>query len=230
MGTSGQNLSESDVKDPDKDNISFVTSAWGSLRNALIGCSAAVLFGLAVLVMSILSVTNPQSVFPQDSATVSAEKMGIMEEATPAPVQYYLPYPGVLPDNPLYKLKAVRDWVKSWLTFDQQKKAELDLQYADKRINAAMVLIEGGKVELGVSTATKAEKYLEKSVNKSVELTQSGKDVKSLLLVLAKATSKHGELLESLLPRTSGVDSQAMENSLKLNLVLQEKVAQALQE
>ncbi|MDO8488278.1 MAG: DUF5667 domain-containing protein [bacterium] len=221
MDIGDQKLSESRESAPDKDNYSSITWAWGSLKNALIGCSAAVLFGLAVLLMSILSVANPQSVFPQEAATASAEKVI---------VEYYLPYPGVLPDNPLYKIKVLRDWTKYWLAFNSVKKAELDLQFADKRINAAKVLIEGGKVSLGVTTATKAEKYLEKSVNRVAELTRSGQDVKSLLLTLDKSSQKHGELLRGLLPLTSGADSQAIEGTLKLNTVLQEIVAQALRE
>lgn len=225
MNTSGQNLPESGGKSQDKDNISFVRSTWGSMQNAIIGCSAAVLFGLAVLLMSILSVTNPQSVFPQDSATVSAQKTEVQPQ-----VMYYLPYPGVLPDSPLYKLKVARDWVRLWLTFDEVQKAQRELLYADKRINAAKALIEGGKPELGVSTATKAEKYLEKAVDSTLTLQQSGKDVKSLLLTLAKATTKHGEVLQQLIPRTSGTDSQSLEGALTLTLSLQEKVAQGIRE
>ena len=216
MGTSIQNLPEREA---------FWKSVWGNLRNAVVGCSAAVLFGLAVLLMSILSVTNPQSVFPQDSATESAQKT----EAPPQ-VEYYLPYPGVLPDSPLYRLKVARDWVQLWLTFDEGKKAQRELLYADKRVNAAKALIEGGKPGLGVSTATKAEKYLEKAVDTTVGLQKSGKDMKSLLLTLAKATTKHGEVLQQLLPRTTATDSQSLEGALFLTLSLQEKVAQANRE
>lgn len=225
MDTSSQNLPESSGKSQDKDDISFVRSAWGGMKNAIIGCSAAVLFGLAVLLMSILSVTNPQSAFPRDSATVSAEKT-----ETQPQVMYYLPYPGVLPDSPLYRLKVARDWVQLWLTFDPLQKAQRELLYADKRINAARALIEGGKLELGVSTATKAEKYLEQAVDATVRQQQSGKDVKSLLLTLAKAAVKHEEVLQQLLPRTSSADSQSLEGALKLTLSLQEKVAQASRE
>ncbi len=208
MGTSIQNLPEQEV---------FWKSVWGNLRNAVVGCSAAVLFGLAVLLMSILSVTNPQKVFPQNIATVSAEI-------------YYLPYPGVLPDSPMYKFKAVRDWVQLWLIFDPVQKAHRELLYADKRVNAAKALVEGGKGELGVSTASKGEKYLERSVDTTVGLQKSGKDVKSLLLTLANATAKHGELLQQLMSNIQGADRQSLEASLKLTHSLQEKVTQALRE
>src|SRR3989344_8801851 len=142
-----QNLSETDKSD----------QRIGKIRNAIIGCSAAVLFGVVVLLLSILSVARPQSVFPQESATNSAQP----SPTTLAKVDYYLPYPGVLPDSPLYKLKAMRDKVRLWLTFDEGRKAERELMYADKRINAAIALVEGSKMNLGVDTPTKAEKYLE---------------------------------------------------------------------
>lgn len=175
MGTSIQNLSE---------NVSFLKLAWGNLRNAVIGCSAAVLFGVTVLLMSILSVTAPDHVFPAG-------------EKTEVKIVYYLPYPGMLPDSPLYRVKALRDKVVLWLTWDENKKAEKELLYADKRIGAAIVLIEGGKTELAVSTATKAEKYLESSVQRVKRLSAKGRDVKSLLGVLQKAVLKHREILES---------------------------------
>jgi hypothetical protein len=97
-------------------------------------------------------------------------------------MEYYLPYPGILPDSPLYKIKALRDKIDLWFTFNPVEKATKELQYADKRINAAIFLMQGGKASLGVSTATKAEKYLESAAGLAVGEEKSGKDVKSLLL------------------------------------------------
>lgn len=221
-----QNLSESNKNGQKEDDISFVKSAWGSFRNAIIGCSAAVLFGLAILLMSIFSVTNPEAVFPQTDATESAQ----YEEVSPSPaVQYYLPYPGILPDNPLYKVKALRDKVRWWLTFDEGKKAERELLYADKRINAAIALIEGGKVDLGVDTATKAEKYLEQAVYRTIKLKKIGQDMGSLMLTLEKASAKHAEILEvQLMPKTGG--SVGIQTALKSTKSLQELLAQSMRE
>ncbi len=215
MGTSNQKLSET----------SFFTSAWGNLRNAIIGCSAAVLFGLAVLLMSILSVTNPSSVFPQNNASPAAE-IAVVESK----VDYYLPYPGILPDNPLYNLKAIRDRVRLWLIFDEGKKAQRELLYADKRINAAVALVAGGKAGLGVSTASKAEKYLEQAVDRVTKLQKVGQDVDGLLLTLAKATAKHVEIIEGLIIKTTGADRVGLETTFKQSQALAEKVAQALRE
>ncbi len=78
-------------------------------------------------------------------------------ETTPK-VDYFLAYPGMLPDHPLYFLKMARDRVWLWLTPDPLKKAELLLLFADKRLGAGKALIEGNKIKLGVTTVTKAEK------------------------------------------------------------------------
>ena len=158
-------------------------------RSAVIASGAAVIFGVGVLILSILAVVNPTAVSPYEGASGAA----VMVEK----VQYYLPYPGLLPDSPLYKFKALRDKIGLWLTWDEKKKAEKELFLADKRINAAVALMAGGKASLAGSTATKAEKYLEQAVAGAQRLTNAGKDMKSLEMTLAKAIAKHREILES---------------------------------
>lgn len=115
---------------------------------------------------------------------------------------YYLPYPGLLPDHPLYWLKMVRDRVQLWLTTDSLPRAEKLLLYADKRLGAGWALIEGNKAELGITTITKAEKYLEQAVNLAQNLSEGEKEVK-FKAKLAKAIKKHEEVL-SLLNRQKG--------------------------
>ncbi len=74
-------------------------------------------------------------------------------------VIYNLPYPGLLPDHPLYFLKAIRDRFLDMSTRDYLKKAELYLLLSDKRVAMALALADEGKDNLAVSTLSKAEKY-----------------------------------------------------------------------
>src|SRR3990172_12527926 len=141
-----------------------------SIVKKVLGTSAALMVGLVVLVLSIMAAVNPLVVSPHGDAT----EAGVLVQK----VEYYLPYPGVLPDSPLYKVKALRDRMVLWVTRGEKAKAEKELLYADKRINAAMFLVEGGKEALGVTTATKAEKYLESATNRTVKLAEQEKDVK----------------------------------------------------
>lgn len=101
-------------------------------------------------------------------------------------VDYYLPYPGYLPDHPLYWVKMVRDRVDLWLTFKQETKLERLLSYADKRLAAGWALVEKGKIDLGVSTLTKGEKYLDQAMVLSTHIEETK---------LNKAKLKHWEVL-----------------------------------
>ena len=212
-----------EMSNPGSTESSFLVSIWGSLRNALIGCAVAVLFGLVILLTSIYTV----------SAAAKADKTMVPvppEAVTSVKVDYYLPYPGLLPDSPVYKLKMARDFLKLSFTFGELPKTQVELLFADKRIAAAQTLLDGGKTLLAISTAGKAEKYLESSVNRTVELTHKGQDVKSMLLTLSKAIAKHSEILGQMASRTSGADRIGLEKVLKNTKSLAGNVSQALLE
>lgn len=85
------------------------------------------------------------------------------EEMTETKVEYTLPYPGMLPDHPLYNLKRVRDYILERLIADPVKKAEFYILQADKRLQMGVYLAAQGKNVLAESTISKGEKYLEKA-------------------------------------------------------------------
>lgn len=154
---------------------------------------ALLFFAFGVLGTSILRTTTPRYAFsqnpPKEIAAQDQEKLSI---------DYYLPYPGILPDHFLWSLKALRDRIWLFLTTDPTKRAELLLLFADKRIGAAKALIDGGKFELGASTATKAEKYLEQAVAQEKKAKEKGADTGQFLEKLARAILKHREVLEEI--------------------------------
>ena len=129
-------------------------------------------------------------------------------------VDYYLPYPGILPDHPLYWLKMIRD--RSLLAFTKKPvdRFERLLLYADKRVGAAEALIEGGKTELGVTTATKAEKYLDQSVNQFEELAKSGRATPEINSKITKALLKHEEILIGVLNKVSDQTKPVLEQTI----------------
>jgi hypothetical protein len=182
-------------------------------------------FGVAILIASLVAVTDPSRVYPHESGDVEEH-----ENAETQTVEYYLPYPGVLPDSPMYKLKAVRDWIWLKVTLDEREKVERELLFADKRINAAVFLIEGGKEALGVTTATKAEKYLESAINRAAKLVAEEKDVKSELGILITASAKHLEILDWVKSRATGERVQVIETVWTATKVAHEKAEQALLE
>lgn len=134
---------------------------------------------------------------------------------TPEKVEYFLVYPGILPDHFLYSVKMVRDRVLTFLTVDPLKKAELFLLFADKRLGAGKALIEGGKTDLGVSTITKAEKYLEQAVNQEKTARQNGKDTQVLLEKMTRAVRKHEEVIMELISKVGGDAKSTLEKTLE---------------
>ena len=95
-------------------------------------------------------------------APVSSYAQTPVASPSPSPIiDYPLPYPGILPDNPLYLMKALRDRVVSIVISDPLKKAQFDLLMADVRLNAAQYLFAKGeeKYSLAETTISKGENY-----------------------------------------------------------------------
>jgi len=135
---------------------------------------------------------------------------------TPVPkIEYPLAYPGILPDSVLYPIKMIRDRLLLFLTADPLKKTEIMLLFADKRLGAAKALIDGGKTELGVTTASKGEKYLLQAVNQAIQAKKEGKDTQGLKEKLGNACLKHNEVIAELISKTIDNNRQSLEEMLK---------------
>lgn len=119
---------------------------------------------------------------------------------SPTPVEYQLPYPGLLPDSPLYFLKVTRDRIVSFLIFDPLKKAEFYLLTADKRLGAGLSLVnkKQGKEDLAASTISKGENYFGKTISKVREAKKQGMETKDILRKMSLAAKKHKEVLKEL--------------------------------
>lgn len=115
-------------------------------------------------------------------------------------VIYNLPYPGLLPDSPLYLVKTVRDWVTGFLTRDNLKKAQLYLLYSDKRAVMSLALAHKGKSQLAIDTFSKGEKYFLKIPNLLKSAKKQGAQAPSSFVeTLKQSNAKHKELIEELI-------------------------------
>lgn len=133
-------------------------------------------------------------------------------------VVYQLPYPGILPDHPLYFIKGLRDRILDFLTRDSLKKAELYLLYSDKRINMSQDLLKKGKWSLMISTASKGEKYSLKMVDYLKRAKKQGSSPTSEFILRAKLSNeKHREVLENLLKETPQGERQQLIEVINLN-------------
>jgi len=190
------------------------------------GCFLVIILALAfgVLFFSV----EQTSVDAQAGLATSSARFVVADEASVSAypkTDYPLPYPGILPDNPLYKLKMVRDRLWIFLTPDPIDRSELFLLYADKRLGAGKALIEGGQVSLGLSTLTKGEKYLERAVLEAEKAQKQGKKLNKLPDKLAKACLGHQEILTELRLGLAAEGKSEIDEQLKLVESLTQKLS-----
>ena len=119
-------------------------------------------------------------------------------------VQYDLPYPGILPDSPLYFLKALRDNAINFFITDPLKKADYDLLMADKRLGASQMLLDKGEGDLSITTLSKAGNYFDNAISLAVQAKNQGENSDSILAKLLNASLKHQEIIYQMEQKAKG--------------------------
>lgn len=148
------------------------------------------------------------------------------QTAAPAqPIDYTLPYPGMLPDSPLYFLKQARDWILDKLIMDPIKKTEFYILQADKRIAMGQILDASGKAVVGEQVISKAEKYMNSAAQSLLVVKAQGKDVPGYIVDhLSKALAKHAEVLSDEITKAQSAQRAGLNASLTLVKQLQADV------
>ncbi len=114
-------------------------------------------------------------------------------------IEYDLAYPGILPDNFLYKLKVLRDKITALLISDPKKKVEYYLLQTDKGILASAMLVDKNKIELAQETALKAEHNYTLLTDELWKISE--RPDASFFKELTDSSLKHQEVLISLVKR-----------------------------
>ena len=140
-------------------------------------------------------------------------------------IEYNLPYPGILPDHPLFFLKNIRDKVLELTTRDSLKKAELYLLLADKRVGMAMNLAKGGKEKNASLAFSEAEGFFAKipqliEISKKQGVSASSDFIQRLRL----SNAKHKEIGTSLLKDLSQELNSEISKSLDVNQQIKKKL------
>jgi hypothetical protein len=160
------------------------------------------LYGFAVFVLAfgILSVSVLRSASVSYVFALSSPSPSPVATPGVVKIDYQFPFPGkIMPDSPFWSLKAGRDILWYKVTFNHSKKAEMALLFSDKRLILARSLFENKKPDVGLSTLTKGEKYLEMAVNEEGIARSEGADTGTFLVKLATAALKHRETIEETL-------------------------------
>jgi len=176
-------------------------------------------FGRLILILLILIILPTTTYFVMESSgnsIISPSKEKIV---------YDLPYPGILPDHPLYFLKIIRDRVNEFLIRDDFKKAQTYLVYSDKRVSMALALAKKGKNQAAISSFSKGEKYFEKIpalLKKSKN--QGNQAPSSFLEVLKLANAKHQEIIGELIKTMPEGFQDQLNQLLELNLKIKKEL------
>lgn len=130
---------------------------------------------------------------------------------------YALPYPGLLPDSPLYFVKAFRDGVVRFFISDLKQKATFDLLQADKRLAAALTLSQQNhfQEDLVIQTISKGENYFSYAIGETKAAKLQGEEVNGLLDQLRDSSFKHEQVIEGTLPKISSSKKQNLERELE---------------
>lgn len=149
-----------------------------------------------VLIFFFVSLIFTQSLFAQ--GTVPMQK-----------ADYSLAWPGILPDNKIYKLKVLRNKIIYKMIINSVKKVEFDLLMADKTIYASKLLVEKGEIALAKDTALKGENYYSMLVQDYNNALLRGKKIpQDLDRKITLAAMKHQEVLADLESKVSGEDKE----------------------
>jgi hypothetical protein len=132
---------------------------------------------------------------------------------------YELPHPGILPDNPFYVVKNIRDTLIRWSAQDLHEKAEIQLLQSDKYMGMALELAKKGKHKLTVETLIEGEKkFLEVPVMLEEMMKNGEKPRKQFLQEAIESNTRHREAIEEVmfnLPQ--GDDAGSFRKALQLN-------------
>jgi len=124
------------------------------------------------------------------------------QSASPAfagKVDYTLPYPGILPDSPLYTFKTIRDSLEGFFIGDPIKKAEFDLNHADMYVAAAETLTKQKKDTALIETSLKkALAYFRSGLEGAREAKMQGMDINSTTKKFMLSNRKHREVIDNI--------------------------------
>lgn len=171
---------------------------------------------IAVFVYTVLVSAPALAQTPTSTQSASVSPTPVMEK-----VDYELPYPGMLPDNPLYNIKALRDKIIEFLISSPFKKAEFYLLSSDKRFNSGYYLIKKDKDDLGVLYISKSNNYMNMAIEQGHKAQEPGE---SILKTMKKSIAKHTELINEVVKQVDQENKTKLKYEIdrlnKMNLLI----------
>jgi hypothetical protein len=133
-------------------------------------------------------------------------------------IEYDLPYPGMLPDHPLYVLKSTRDTLMVFFTRDHMKKAELLLLLSDKYTSMGIALAEEGQWGASAEALQQSEDTFAEMLD-TVKTSQSQgvSPSEEFIQKITLSNDKHKEIIQQLLVTAPQGSRNILEETLHKN-------------
>lgn len=144
---------------------------------------------------------------------ISVFSEGETEELVKEEVNYQLPYPGMLPDHPLYGLKLARDNIYDFFIADTLKKAEFKLLMADKRLFMGILLIDKDKKDLSIEVIGEASQYYNDAVLECIKAEEEGEGFQNTKHAIIESGKKHREIIAGLLEESKGKEESSLKRA-----------------
>jgi hypothetical protein len=130
--------------------------------------------------------------------------------------EYMLPYPGILPDHPLYFIKSLRDKLMEMLISDPIKKGQFYLLQSDKYLSMSLVYGGNNKWADSQKMVSTSMVQMEKSIT-SFKLAKSGATpiAGSDVDRLTRSLDKHAQVITQLISKADIATKQTMEEELE---------------
>jgi len=148
-----------------------------------------ILVAIITFVFSALFSATP--VFAQTNTltdkTTTPELTSVSEE-----LDYTLPYPGILSDNPLYVFKNLRDRIMRMFLSDPVKRIEFSLLQSDKFLSMAMAYADVKKWDRAGKAIIDSQKEMEQAITEVIAARATGVIIPSHIIIsLERSTVKH---------------------------------------
>lgn len=136
--------------------------------------------------------------------------------------------PKLLPDNPFYFLKGIKEKIELFLAQSPEAKAEKYAELATRRVAETKQLINKGKPEFVERLMEKHKEHLGKAEEKIEEAKEKGRDVERILAIVAEAASIHQAVLIEVYEKVPEQAQEAIEHAIEVSNKGQEKALEAI--
>jgi len=168
-----------------------------------------VFFTLLIFLLSFQTALAEKTMSPNPAATMD---------------NYELPYPGLLPDHPLYFLKMTRYKIIVFFISDPIKKAEFDILQSDKRLSAGVYLLNKKSPksqEMAVITFSKEQNYYDDAITKIALAEKQGMNTTDIKTKTKTSLKNFKAVLEKAKDKVS--------SSFKQKIIEEEKIIDEFQ-